>query len=188
MSREYSLEGKPKIYKTIEGEDNFFLFLFFFPHEYSFQRWTKCVIFVLRLYSEGWLLDVFRRIHGEEGTFFVPLDLEISIQELSYIMKRAEQWRGINGERRMVSGEQSHQNESVTYWCKFILCISGYYLKGPRYTRRLFLQCFFEWRSWEACSKEFCEAVRASFEHLERGYNLLIIAKVLAVSLMSKLI
>ncbi|XP_041331282.1 uncharacterized protein LOC121357760 [Pyrgilauda ruficollis] len=68
---------------------------------------TVLYLYFLRLHSEGWLLDVFRRIHGEEGTFFVPLDLEISSQELSYIMKRAEQWRGINGERRMVSGEQS---------------------------------------------------------------------------------
>ncbi|XP_039242874.1 uncharacterized protein LOC114000632 isoform X4 [Pipra filicauda] len=58
---------------------------------------------VTKLHSEGWLLDVFRRIHGEEGAFFIPLDLEISSQELNYIMKRAEQWRGINGERRMVA-------------------------------------------------------------------------------------
>ncbi|XP_071409379.1 uncharacterized protein [Pithys albifrons albifrons] len=64
---------------------------------------TVLYLYFLRLHSEGWLLDVFRRIHGEEGTFFVPLDLEISIQELSYIMKRAEQWRGISGERRMVA-------------------------------------------------------------------------------------
>lgn len=64
-------------------------------------------ISILRLHSEGWLLDVFQRLHAEEGTFFVPLDLEISSQELSYIMKRAEQWRGSNGERRMVSGERS---------------------------------------------------------------------------------
>ncbi|XP_066428368.1 uncharacterized protein [Molothrus aeneus] len=64
---------------------------------------TVLYLYFLRLHSEGWLLDVFRRIHGEEGTFFVPLDLEISSQELSYIMKRAEQWRGINGERRMVA-------------------------------------------------------------------------------------
>ncbi|XP_009277493.1 PREDICTED: uncharacterized protein LOC103898852 [Aptenodytes forsteri] len=64
---------------------------------------TVLYLYFLRLHSEGWLLDVFRRIHGEEGTFFVPLDLEISNQELSYIMKRAEQWRGINGERRMVA-------------------------------------------------------------------------------------
>uniref|UniRef100_A0A8C5NS83 Orofacial cleft 1 candidate gene 1 protein n=1 Tax=Junco hyemalis TaxID=40217 RepID=A0A8C5NS83_JUNHY len=64
---------------------------------------TVLYLYFLRLHSEGWLLDVFRRIHGEEGTFFVPLDLEISIQELSYIIKRAEQWRGVNGERRMVA-------------------------------------------------------------------------------------
>ncbi|PKU45721.1 hypothetical protein llap_3985 [Limosa lapponica baueri] len=62
---------------------------------------TVLYLYFLRLHSEGWLLDVFQRIHGEEGTFFVPLDLEISNQELSYIMKRAEQWRGVNGERRM---------------------------------------------------------------------------------------
>ncbi|XP_071889196.1 uncharacterized protein [Anas platyrhynchos] len=60
-------------------------------------------LYFLRLHNEGWLLDLFRRIHGEEGAFFVPLDLEISSQELSYIMKRAEQWRGIKGERRMVA-------------------------------------------------------------------------------------
>nr|XP_013817645.1 PREDICTED: orofacial cleft 1 candidate gene 1 protein [Apteryx mantelli mantelli] len=64
---------------------------------------TVLYLYFLRLHSEGWLLDVFRRIHGEEATFFVPLDLEISSQELSYIMKKAEQWRGINGERRMVA-------------------------------------------------------------------------------------
>ncbi|XP_009958858.1 PREDICTED: orofacial cleft 1 candidate gene 1 protein [Leptosomus discolor] len=68
---------------------------------------TVLYLYFLRLHSEGWLLDVFHRIHGEEGTFFVPLDLEISSQELSYIMKRAEQWRGINGERRVVSDKQS---------------------------------------------------------------------------------
>jgi len=113
----------------------------------SFQRQTKCVVSTHRLHSEGWLLDVFRRIHGEEGTFFVPLDLEISSQELSYIMKRAEQWRGTNGERRMVSGEQSLQKESLTHWSKLTLNVPGYYLKGPRCTRKLFMGCFFEWRS-----------------------------------------
>lgn len=72
------------------------------------------LISILRLHSEGWLLDVYRRVHGEEGTFFVPLDLEISSQELSYIVKRAEQWRGVNGERRLVSGEQSPK-QSLAY-------------------------------------------------------------------------
>ncbi|XP_067424497.1 uncharacterized protein [Emydura macquarii macquarii] len=64
---------------------------------------TVLSLYFLRLHSEGWLLDVFKRIHSDEATFFVPLDLEISNQELSYIMKKAEQWRGINGERRKVA-------------------------------------------------------------------------------------
>ncbi|KAH1177343.1 hypothetical protein KIL84_011045 [Mauremys mutica] len=64
---------------------------------------TVLSLYFLRLHNEGWLLDVFKRTHSDEGTFFVPLDLEISNQELSYIMKKAEQWRGINGERRKVA-------------------------------------------------------------------------------------
>ncbi|XP_035174989.1 orofacial cleft 1 candidate gene 1 protein [Oxyura jamaicensis] len=64
---------------------------------------TVLYLYLVRLHNEGWLLDLYQRIHGEEGAFFVPLDLEISSQELSYIMKRAEQWRGIKGERRMVA-------------------------------------------------------------------------------------
>uniref|UniRef100_A0A8C4VHL4 Orofacial cleft 1 candidate gene 1 protein n=1 Tax=Gopherus evgoodei TaxID=1825980 RepID=A0A8C4VHL4_9SAUR len=64
---------------------------------------TVLSLYFLRLHNEGWLLDVFKRTHSDEGTFFVPLDLEISNQELSYIMKKAEQWRGISGERRKVA-------------------------------------------------------------------------------------
>ncbi|XP_034615450.1 orofacial cleft 1 candidate gene 1 protein [Trachemys scripta elegans] len=64
---------------------------------------TVLSLYFLRLHNEGWLLDVFKRTHSDEGTFFIPLDLEISNQELSYIMKKAEQWRGINGERRKVA-------------------------------------------------------------------------------------
>ncbi|XP_074841564.1 uncharacterized protein LOC142008281 [Carettochelys insculpta] len=64
---------------------------------------TILFLYFLRLHNEGWLLDVFKRIYSDEDTFFVPLDLEISNQELSYIMKKAEQWRGTNGERQKVA-------------------------------------------------------------------------------------
>ncbi|MGH0120111.1 UNVERIFIED_CONTAM: hypothetical protein FKN15_063332 [Acipenser sinensis] len=53
-----------------------------------------------RLHNGGRMLDVFQRVQSEEARFFVPLDMEVSNQELSYIVKKAEQWRGINGERR----------------------------------------------------------------------------------------
>ncbi|XP_029448538.1 uncharacterized protein LOC115086185 [Rhinatrema bivittatum] len=60
-------------------------------------------VYLLRLHAESWVMDVFQRIHSEEDKFYVPYDLEISNQELSYIVRKAEQWRGINGERRKVA-------------------------------------------------------------------------------------
>lgn len=57
----------------------------------------------LRLHNDSWILDAFQRIHSEEAKFFIPYDLEISNQELSHIVKKCEQWRGLNGERRKVS-------------------------------------------------------------------------------------
>nr|XP_060473132.1 uncharacterized protein LOC132667882 [Panthera onca] len=59
-------------------------------------------LYCLRLHNDSWILDVFQRIHSEETKFFIPYDLEISNQELSYIVKRSEQWRGINGDRRKI--------------------------------------------------------------------------------------
>ncbi|XP_066899323.1 LOW QUALITY PROTEIN: uncharacterized protein [Kogia breviceps] len=55
---------------------------------------------VTKLHNDSWILDAFQRIHSEETKFFIPYDLEISNQELRYIVKRSEQWRGLNGERR----------------------------------------------------------------------------------------
>lgn len=56
-----------------------------------------------RLHNEGRMLDIFQRLSATEGSFFVPRDLEVSNQELDYIIQKAEQWRGFNGERRKVS-------------------------------------------------------------------------------------
>ncbi|KAJ7338520.1 hypothetical protein JRQ81_012422 [Phrynocephalus forsythii] len=63
---------------------------------------TTLYLYCVRIHSEGWLLDMLQRIQNDESAFFIPFDLEISNQELSYIVKKAEQWRGINGERRKV--------------------------------------------------------------------------------------
>ena len=49
------------------------------------------------------MLDIYWRLHGEMDIFFTPYDLEISNQELRYIVKKAEQWRGEEGERRKVA-------------------------------------------------------------------------------------
>lgn len=49
------------------------------------------------------MLDIYWRLHGEEDIFFTPYDLEISNHELAYIVKKGEQWRGEEGERRKIA-------------------------------------------------------------------------------------
>lgn len=56
-----------------------------------------------RFHNDGRMLDVYQRLTAKEGVYFLPEDLELSNQELSYIVKKAEQWRGFNGERRKVN-------------------------------------------------------------------------------------
>lgn len=58
---------------------------------------------ISRFHNDGRMLDVFQRLTAKEGKYFLPQDLELSNQELSYIVKKAEQWRGFNGERRKVN-------------------------------------------------------------------------------------
>ncbi|KAJ8020621.1 hypothetical protein HOLleu_40259 [Holothuria leucospilota] len=60
-------------------------------------------MYFLRLHNNGRMLDIFHRLHAPEDDFFTPYDLEISNQELAYICKKAEQWRGEEGERRKVA-------------------------------------------------------------------------------------
>uniref|UniRef100_A0A8C2XDW6 Orofacial cleft 1 candidate gene 1 protein n=1 Tax=Cyclopterus lumpus TaxID=8103 RepID=A0A8C2XDW6_CYCLU len=64
---------------------------------------TILSINILRFHNDGRMLDVFQRLTAREGTYFLPQDLELSNQELSYVVKKAEQWRGFNGERRKVA-------------------------------------------------------------------------------------
>lgn len=70
------------------------------------MNWAKKSSF-LRVCSDSWVLDAFQRIHSEESKFFLPHDVELSNQELSHIVKRSAQWRGIHGERRKVSWSEA---------------------------------------------------------------------------------
>ncbi|KAM4544136.1 uncharacterized protein ofcc1 [Fundulus diaphanus] len=64
---------------------------------------TILTIYLLRFHNNGRMLDVYQRLTAKEGGYFLPEDLELSNQELSYIVKKAEQWRGFSGERRKVA-------------------------------------------------------------------------------------
>ena len=62
-------------------------------------------LYFLKLHNNGRMMDVYHRLHGENEAFFLPYDLELSNQELAYIVKKAEQWRGEDGERRKVNNK-----------------------------------------------------------------------------------
>ena len=49
------------------------------------------------------MLDSYWRLHAEASEIHIPYDLEISLPEFDSICKKAEQWRGEEGERRKVS-------------------------------------------------------------------------------------
>ena len=60
-------------------------------------------MYFLRLHNNGRMIDVYWRLHGDEDHFFLPYDLEISNEELNYVCRKAEQWRGEEGERRKIA-------------------------------------------------------------------------------------
>ena len=60
-------------------------------------------MFFIRLHNNGRMMDVYWRLHGTEEEFFLPYDLEVSNEELNFICRKAEQWRGEEGERRKVA-------------------------------------------------------------------------------------
>lgn len=73
---------------------------------YAVTIFCSCVIlymYFLRLHNNGRMMDTYWRLHEVESAFFVPYDLEMSNEELGYICRKSEQWRGEEGEQRKVN-------------------------------------------------------------------------------------
>ncbi|XP_047145718.1 uncharacterized protein LOC100210827 isoform X1 [Hydra vulgaris] len=109
-------------------------------------------MYFLRLHNNGRLMDVYWRLQYKEEAFFIPHDLEISNEELNYVCRKAEQWRGEEGERRKTavydyvweeeeindwneSGEKTGTKEITTH-----ISIHTLYLDGLRELYRHFLK------------------------------------------------
>ncbi|CAF95074.1 unnamed protein product [Tetraodon nigroviridis] len=85
---------------------------------------TVLFIYVLRFHNDGRMLDVFQRLTAKDGDYFLPQDLEVSIQEMSYIIKKAEQWRGLDGGRPVWSLCKGVTSSSYSgAKCAFVRCI-----------------------------------------------------------------
>jgi len=59
--------------------------------------------FLLNLHLDGRMLDLYRRIHGPEGAFRTPHDLELSARELRWIVDKSRRWRSARGTMRRVA-------------------------------------------------------------------------------------
>ena len=85
----------------LEGNGLAGIFLTLFVYFFIVFVAVACLyMYFLKLHMNGRMLDIYHRLHGNEDDFFVPYDLELSNEELSYIVQKAEQWRGEEGERR----------------------------------------------------------------------------------------
>jgi hypothetical protein len=85
----------------LEGNGLAGIFLTLFVYFFIMFVAVACLyMYFLKLHMNGRMLDIYHRLHGSEDDFFVPYDLELSNEELSYIVQKAEQWRGQEGERR----------------------------------------------------------------------------------------
>jgi len=65
------------------------------------------------------------RLHGKEQDFFTPYDLEISNEELNFVCRKSEQWRGEEGERKKTAVyDYIWEEEEVNCFNLFVSLIS----------------------------------------------------------------
>eukprot|EP00055_Hartaetosiga_balthica_P017070 m.111621 g.111621 ORF g.111621 m.111621 type:complete len:1086 (-) comp9241_c0_seq1:71-3328(-) len=83
--------GLPGVFITI--------FIYFLM---MFAAGVLMYVYILRVHMGGAVRDVYQRLTTPYDENTLPYDNELSLNELEFIVKRAERWRGYNGERRKV--------------------------------------------------------------------------------------
>eukprot|EP00042_Codosiga_hollandica_P055187 m.766769 g.766769 ORF g.766769 m.766769 type:complete len:1289 (-) comp59065_c0_seq41:1665-5531(-) len=96
-----------KLYWHFQRSDNsglpgVFLTLFLYAL-LMFAGMVMFYVYFLKWHMNGRLLDIYQRLNSTDEDLFTPYDFEISNKELGTIVKKAEQWRGKQGERRKVA-------------------------------------------------------------------------------------
>lgn len=98
-------------------------------------------IYFLRLHMDGRMMDTFHRLNCADGDFLLPYDTEVSIVELKYITRKAEQWRGPKGERRKIAVyDYVWKEELSAHECTTHVSIHTLHLDGSRDLFRQFLR------------------------------------------------
>lgn len=58
--------------------------------------------YLLHVHKDGRILDLWRRITGNNEEFFIPGDYEISGEELQYVLNKAKYWKGPKASRKKI--------------------------------------------------------------------------------------
>ena len=91
-------------FDQLEGSGAVGIFLTLFLYTFTTFTVLSCFyMYFLRVHMNGRLIDIYHRLKSPEDKFFLPHDMEISNEELGYVCRKAEQWRGAEGERRKVA-------------------------------------------------------------------------------------
>lgn len=94
----------------------------------SFLTLACLYLFFLKVHKNGLLIDVYHRLSGSEEVFFVPRDMEVSNHELHWVCRKAEKWRGAEGERRKVVIQDymcSYEDEVCVTTCVYTCIITS---------------------------------------------------------------
>ena len=73
---------------------------------YVFTCFLACALlcmYFIRFHNNGRMVDIYWHLHGDEDISFVPYDIEVSHPELAYIVKKAKQGCGVEGESHIVA-------------------------------------------------------------------------------------
>ena len=92
------------------------IFLYIFT---TFITLACFYMYLLRVHMNGRLIDIYHRLKEPEESFIIPNDMELSLKELMYVCRKAEQWRGTEGERRKVAVFDFFWKEEVSFFDHF---------------------------------------------------------------------
>ena len=109
-------ENKTGTYPMVDGAKLYWHFyhvestglagIFIMIFIYVFTCFMACALLCMyfnRFHNNGRMVDIYWHLHGDEDISVVPYDLEVSHQELAYIVKKAKQVPGVEGESHIVA-------------------------------------------------------------------------------------
>lgn len=99
--------------------------------------------YLLYIHMNGRMLDVYHRLHGQNSSFFIPDDMEISLRNLRWILTQAKRWTGYQGSVRKIAVTsyivKDHEDPDYEE-CSIHIAVFTQDINGQRQLYRQFLR------------------------------------------------